>query len=306
MKRMLITVFLVLFCLSTVTFAASESTNSLSKLYTVKGTGKYSGYTILKGHPDEKKFQIYFKDNTKKNILSFKVEVGDLRKINLDAVIKWKYNGKVYSTKRKDLYKYFVDVTAFKSKFNINGSTVLSTDWMIKIFGNVYMEWAEGYYFVEEASNLVGKYLMKIHKLEVPDNVTLKPDTEITPVEKPKQEPSINDIISAINDNNKKNMPAELQEFDKKWIGEHELYDSFKIKIFRMIDSIRFYNESDDKLVYEILNVPSELDSENVYTSDGINYQYAEKKFTGDGGRIYNVTGLYFSRDDLKNKKIIQ
>ncbi len=305
MKRILILALAILVCLSSVVFGANESAKDTNRLYVEDGTGKYSGYNLLKGHPDEKKFQIYFKVHTKENITSYEIKVIDLRKIDLSATIKWKYNGKTYKTKRKDLYNYFVDVTSFRNKFKINGSTVLSTDWLIKTFGDVYTEWAEGYYFEDEASRLVDSYIMQINESsDKNSNVSLTPDTEVVAVEEKKPDPTIEDVISSLQN---KNMPAELKEFNIKWIGEKELSDSYNIKIHRLPGSIKFYNDSNNKLLYEIQNVPKEPANEKVYTENNISYQYIQgKNFTGSGGEMYVVKGFYFDREDLKIKNLIK
>lgn len=284
MRKVISLILVLIFCFSTVSFAANETSDKPLKLQAVDGKGKFAGYKLLKGHPDEKKFEIYFKVETKGSITSYEVKVSDIRKIDLNAVVKWQYKGKTYKTKKKDLFNYFADVTALRNKFKISNSTDLSPDWLKQTFGKVYVEWAEGYYFADEASRLVKKY---IDSISSPENTK---DEDV-------------DIKAKMYDLNKK----ELKEFNDKWIGEEELYDSFGVKIRQSEGKIEFWRGTyASYIVYEIESVPKEPVSEKVYTENGISYQFIEEKlFTGSLGEQLKFHGFYFNREDLKGRVLI-
>lgn len=110
--------------------------------------------------------------------------------------ITWSYNGKTFKTRRSDLYSYFSDITWFKSNLKNDNIT---DEWLMKTFGNTYLEWAEGLDFSNEAARWVQKYFDQSSPKK--SNVTLQPDTVVVPVNEPVQERSIDEIIENINKN---------------------------------------------------------------------------------------------------------
>lgn len=172
--------------------ATKGTTNNASGLYTVEGKGKYTGYKMLKGYPDEDKYQIYFQGNAN----SYFTTIEDTRKINLSENITWNYNGKTFKTKRSDLYSYFSDITWFKSNLKNDNIT---DDWLMTTFGNTYLEWAESLDFSNEAARWVQKYFDQTSPNK--SNATLDRNTVVVPVNEPAKELSIDEIIENINKN---------------------------------------------------------------------------------------------------------
>ncbi|MCC8435483.1 hypothetical protein HP567_013100 [Brevibacillus sp. M2.1A] len=174
--------------------------NPETKLFAVAGTGKYVGYNELKGYPEETKYKIYFKGDP----TSFSTAIEDLRQINLNEVVIWKYQGKTYQTVRKDLYVFFSDTTWFRN--NLKGITdyTLTHEWFVNTFGKTYLDWADGIGYSSNAPRLVEKYFIQTGQLKVNNNVTLTPDAKFEPVETQAKPKSIEEIIKEIEQNQKK------------------------------------------------------------------------------------------------------
>ena len=144
------------------------------QLYTVPGKDTYAEYTMLKGYEDENKYQIYFQGSAE----SFMTTVEDLRGINLDEIITWEYDGNQFIHYRKDVYSFFSDAVRLKSLLNIPKGEKLSDEWLINIFGNVYIEWAVGIGYSLEAPNLVTEYFKQSGQVNLNRNTLLTPDAE--------------------------------------------------------------------------------------------------------------------------------
>lgn len=151
-----------------------QSTSQLassSNLYTVDGTGQYRGYKMLKGYPNENKFQVYYSGD----INSYSISFLDLRGINLNEVVTWTYNGVTHRNTKGELYNLFSDGTWIKSQLGVSGGT-LSEEWFQKVFGNTYKEWVEGMTYFCDAESLVEEYFEKTGQSRIINNVTLTPD----------------------------------------------------------------------------------------------------------------------------------
>lgn len=151
-----------------------QSTSQLassSNLYTVDGTGQYRGYKMLKGYPNENKFQVYYSGD----INSYSISFLDLRGINLNEVVTWTYNGVTHRNTKGELYNLFSDGTWIKSQLGVSGGT-LSEEWFQKVFGNTYEEWVEGMTYFCDAESLVEEYFEKTGQSRIINNVTLTPD----------------------------------------------------------------------------------------------------------------------------------
>ncbi len=156
-----------------ISLVSTSQLASSSDLYTVDGTGQFSGYKILKGYPNENKFRVYFYGD----INSYCVSSQDLRGINLNEVVTWTYNGVTHRNTKGELYNIFSDATWIKSQLGVSGGT-LSEEWFEKVFGNTYVEWFEGMAYSCEAERLVEKYFEKTGQSRIINNVTLTPDFE--------------------------------------------------------------------------------------------------------------------------------
>lgn len=250
------------------------------ELYTVNGTGKYSGYKLLKGYPDADKFLIYFKGD--KN--SYFVTTEDIRNIDLNKMITWKYNGKTYKTSKKDLHSFFVDTSKFKNYLGATDYT-FTDDWYDNTFGNTYSEWLIGFGFQNDAPRWVDDYFdqfePKTDNNWGPDFAFVGEREEYIPEET---------IIVKVPDPiyEEETTLIDEEEYDYTWVGEEEL-ESMLLVAFRNPDSIIIYDVLDNKkvLVYEIKNVPRELKIGEVYESDGVRYKV----------EMHNK--IYINREDL-------
>ena len=123
-------------------------------LYSIDGTGAYSGYKELKGHRFEGDFAIYYQGNAD----SFQVEVKDIRGLNPNQVFSWSYNGKTYKHTRSQLYGFFDDTFYFSSHFSVD-TGILTPSWLQNTFGSVYQEWFDFGEATTESAGLVERYL---------------------------------------------------------------------------------------------------------------------------------------------------
>lgn len=256
---------------------AKVSTKDADKLYTVKGTGKYADYMELKGFPDEDKYRIFFQGDANK----FHTMIEDLRKIDLNEVITWKDNGVTYKTKRSDLYKMFSNL-----------SHQYTHQWLLETFDQVYLDWAEGIGFSEDATRWVQQYF-KQSQPNSRGNITLTPDMEFEYADPPMEEPSIEEVIGDITKKQQKifedSLTEEQREFIKNWIGEWGLEKEYKISFLRdlELDNIKFYkleNNIRTDFLYEISNVPRSLNSGEIITGNGVRYQYVQEDSYGKKG----------------------
>lgn len=154
-----------------------ESTDQMansSRLYAIDGTGKYAGYKILKGYPNENEFIIYYKGDHN----SYMVFTEDLRKINLSEVITWEYNGYLYANTKHELYDFFSDTLQFSSWLGISNE-LLSQDWFMQTFGDIYKEWGQTVAYSIDGEKLVEEYFKKTGIPEQENTTTLTPDSVI-------------------------------------------------------------------------------------------------------------------------------
>ncbi len=179
----------------TITIKSQNGTTS-SGLYAVEATGKYAGYMMLKGYPDEDKFLVYFKGDAN----SFSVKYEETRNIDLNEVILWKYQGKTYSNTRSELYSFFSDTTWFRNNLGMLDYT-LTEQWFKDTFGNVYWDWAAGIGYSAEAARLVTRYFEETQPAKVESFVTLTPDTEVVIEKQEPEKRSAEDIIGNIQRN---------------------------------------------------------------------------------------------------------
>lgn len=254
-----------------------ESTNQMAssdELYSVNGKGTYTGYKMLKGYPNEHKFQIYYKGDAS----SYMTTIEDLRGINLNNVVTWKYNGASYKNTTKDLYRFFADTSWFRSNLGISDNT-LSHDWFVQTFGDTYMNWIEGIAYSNDAERLVGKYLDKISGIEVTNRYGMA---------------DMSDQISKafetkrIADEEKRRQEAmeQSRKITNDWITANELdrKKNVYVSVGSNIDESVFYYSYPYKKLYTI-NIPRGWNGEEIEVN-GIRL----KKDMKD--RYYNVDDL--------------
>lgn len=126
----------------------------LHNLYTEPGQGKYAGYSRLRGYIYDDKYPIHFKGQL--NSYEFVTEPSD----NLNDICTWTYNGITYKNTRGECYQFFRDTEYFQSRHSLFSDAVLSTNWFVDTFGQIYEDWFS--YSAFESGNsgqLVERYL---------------------------------------------------------------------------------------------------------------------------------------------------
>lgn len=157
-------------------YISMESTNTdanLEKLYSEDGQGKYFGYKRLRGYPNESEFHIYYKGDYS----SYTSTYEDMRALNLNEIITWRYKDTIYLNTRKELYSFFSDTSWFRSNLGISKET-LSHDWFMETFKDVFRDWIKGVSYSNDASRLVSKYLEKESNFEYEDRYKILDDLD--------------------------------------------------------------------------------------------------------------------------------
>jgi len=279
------------------------------ELYVTDGTGKYAGYKMLHGYPGQDKYQIYFQGDER----SYHTTIEDLRGINLNERITWRYGGRTYTNTRSELYSFFADTTWFRNNLKDITDYTLTEEWFLDVFGDVFLDWAEGIGYSTEAASWVEKYFRQTAERD-PNMpfVTLTPDAAVVTVgNNQPEEPSVDDIIRDIENLYRKDqlLTEEEKKFHADWISRKELEEEYGIRAVEYIDPdgvqlwLRRYNEQTrrNETIYKIYNFQMKgyVEWGQILSGSGIRYQYYE------GNPDLLNGGLYFNRQDLKNAGII-
>ncbi|WP_282942122.1 copper amine oxidase N-terminal domain-containing protein [Paenibacillus sp. RC67] len=146
-----------------------------SGLYAVPADGM-EGWQVLRGHEYENEAKIYFQNNSRGSITSFRIQIEDVRDFDPDQIIQWTdTKGNKLQAKLSAVHKIFAEF-----------SSSLTSDYFLSTFGDVYFDWAK--VRAIPADSLVQKYLDESSQVEKPkSNITLTPDTKVqtAPVEQP-------------------------------------------------------------------------------------------------------------------------
>ncbi|MFD2670413.1 copper amine oxidase N-terminal domain-containing protein [Marinicrinis sediminis] len=129
----------------------------VSAYSTSKGTGKYAGYQILHGHPQEKDYVVYFTHANEGGITSTSIAYDLKKPENMNERIKWSYDGVTYTSTRKQLYTYFSDTSEIVSFLSNQGA--FSEQWFYDTFGQVYVDWIDKLGLLNYAEKHVNAYL---------------------------------------------------------------------------------------------------------------------------------------------------
>lgn len=145
--------------------------NTQNKLYTVDATGEYDGYKILKGHAKEKEFDVYFKGEPD----SYSYFTKQLKKVNLNEVITWKFDNYTFKNTRLELYNFFADTGELSTLIG-DRNTMFSQEWLRNTFGKVYSDWIDRNSYLDEAERLVREYFIQTGSITIDDTPILTPD----------------------------------------------------------------------------------------------------------------------------------
>ncbi|MBE6070079.1 MAG: hypothetical protein E7211_20675 [Clostridium lundense] len=267
MKLKVLKIILCLFVLCTFTMAfAAEG------IYVVKGTGKYSEYMELKGLEKGDKYQVFYSGNHN----SFHVIVVDNRKLDPNQKITWEYGGKTYTSTRKECNALFSDLSYLQSKYGVK-DWLITDDWLLKTFGQVYFDWAEYLGYSNDASRAVCKYLDEQNGIVYIDRYTFAEQN-----------------TSEMFENNN----------GEEWIPLANILDTVQFGKYTLIDK----NTHKAKNTYAFY-VQGLTNMKLVYLVDDMTDLFIESENgagTFNGIRIKKSKGeLYFNGKDLKSKNII-
>jgi len=278
-------------------------------LYVTEGTGKYAGYKMLHGYPGQDKYQIYFQDYSVGNLTRYHVTYEDLRGINLNERITWKYNGKTYTHTRSELYSFFANTIWFSN--NLSGITqyTLTQDWFLDVFGDVYLDWAEGIGYATDATTWVDMYFRQIAQVN-PNKPyeSWTPADELVPVDERPEDPTTEEVIQGVEEFMNSLLPDDEQQILSNWISENELQRIYGVRTVTNIipeDSgftlelwFKKYDEKkrvDDTLLK--IDDYEEPEPGQILTKNGIRYTYVDGE--------YILPGVYFNIQDLRKLGII-
>lgn len=87
----------------------------------------------------------------------------------------------------------FADTTWFRKNLSGIGQYTLTHEWFVDTFGDVYLDWAEGYYF--DADGWVQQYMNQIRR-PAPNEpfVSLTPDAKVEIIDERPAEPTAGKI----------------------------------------------------------------------------------------------------------------
>lgn len=125
----------------------------LNKFSESNATGKYRGYRILHGHPDENIVTIYFKGTDS----SYQVSTEIVNRPNMNEIIHWSYNNQSMKNTRLQLYSFFDNLSELNSLLNYEGE--FSPTWLYQTFGQVYLDFFNESLYSNRATRYVDGYL---------------------------------------------------------------------------------------------------------------------------------------------------
>ncbi|WP_248924437.1 copper amine oxidase N-terminal domain-containing protein [Paenibacillus hamazuiensis] len=146
--------------------ATSDSSNkpAASGMYSVPAEGDMAGWMLLKGHPYEGNYEIYYTTDGK----SLSVTSKDIRNLDMNEKFSWVDEfGQTRVSTRQQLYTLMGTLRK-----------VADDDWLLSRFGDLYMEYVDSY--VIHPENLVTQYLKETGQMKpIDSNVILKPGVDL-------------------------------------------------------------------------------------------------------------------------------
>lgn len=275
-------------------------------LHSVNGSGEYSGYKKILGHPYSG-VDIYYKDEG--NGFSSRT-INNNYKPN--EVVTWTYDGKTIKSSRKDVYDYINEV------YNLSNGSNAITNQLKEAFGPIYSDWfhdqiiadngykiAEGYFKYSNGSAFDNSYAMyeKIKNSEA-FNEQMKKDAEEQTEKKAQEEKAETDYHKKIEQFN--------AQYLNEWISVEQLKHDYYIYTTWSGNEINIFNARTNETFSITGKSEQDIQEGKVYEGNGIKYQYVDEMMypfpeAKDGTGVYkiNVQDLIFSKADLKRAGII-
>lgn len=154
-----------------------------------KGVGEFTDYTKILGYPGDDEFAVYYQNSVDGPYKSLNLKYEDLRGLDLNEKVSWKYNGQTYTNTRLEVYNFCRDASGLASKLGMStydAVGVFSPQWLLDTFGQVYLDCQRGWLFEQDMEPIAEGYISALngtvdsnpHR----DNMTLTPDAVFVPV----------------------------------------------------------------------------------------------------------------------------
>ncbi len=195
--------------------------------YSVLATGKYEGFQLLKGHPLENLYNLYFK--IEGNVSDIQCE--NLALPNMYEIVTFTYQGKVYTTTRLEAYKLLDKINVLTSELSGMGAYDAAKEidnGMEKIFGSTAEEWYEEWgkeIYLERYFSSYESWLQRQQRSEA-----IAPYMSDEQFEQRKQE--------KIKQENKKIMEEDLKNYVTKIETEWQTMQGYEFQEWEKIDDL--------------------------------------------------------------------
>lgn len=195
--------------------------------YAIPASGKYEGFQLLKGHPLENLYNLYFR--IEGNVSDIKCE--NLALPNMYEVVTFTYQGKVYTTTRLEAYKLLDKINVLTSELSgmgaYNAAKEIDND-MEEIFGSTAEEWYEEWgkeIYLERYFNSYKSWLQRQQR-----NEAIAPYMSDEQFEQRKQE--------KIKQENKKIMEEDLKKYVTKVETEWQTMQGYEFQEWETISDL--------------------------------------------------------------------
>ncbi len=277
-------------------------------LYTVNGTGKYSSYKELMGHPFTG-YDIYYKGTAN----SFEVATVEPT-YNPNEIVTWTFEGQTYQNKQSDVFDFFSGYSTLAG-----GIDAEDGEYLTKVFGDTYCEWFMKRFVSSNASYIVGEYLSYLdgstfdyYYEGYAETKAFEEAIEQHEVEKATEEAAEQKQKDDLFDYFEKE-DAALDQYYSQWISANTLRNQYNIYATWMGDYIIFQEGNSQDPFLRIDGSPkSKFEEGKIYEGNGIHYQYIRTTTVpfpeakdGSGVIEIDVNSIVYSIPDLKAKGII-
>lgn len=275
-------------------------------LYTVDGTGTYSGYKKILGHPYGG-VDIYYRDTGN----GITAEVVD-NNYKPNEVVNWTYDGTTIKSYRKDVYDYINEV------YYLAGSSNGTTRELKEAFGQIYSDWLNHAIAIDDGYNIAQRYDEYLNGKTFEDsyamyqkikdneafNEYMKKEAEEQEAKKLAEEKAETDYHKKIEQFN--------AQYLNEWVSIQQLKHEYYIYTTWSGNEINIFNARTNEIFTIKGMSEQDIQEGKVYEDNGIKYQYVDEMTypfpeAKDGTGVYkiNVQDLIFSKNDLKRAGII-
>lgn len=289
--------------------------------YAIPASGEYEGFQLLKGHPLENLYNLYFK--IEGNVSDIKCE--NLALPNMYEMVTFTYQGKVYTTTRFEAYKLLDKINVLTSELSgmgaYNAAKEIDND-MEAMFGSTAEEWYEEWgkeIYLERYFSSYKSWLQRQQRNEV-----IAPYMSDEQFEQRKQE--------KIKQENKKIMEEDLKNYITKieiewqtmqgyefqeWVTINDLYKKYGLSISPSLDKNYYWDlfingkkqteipfPSKDYYLNNQFDVITTINGIQIKKVDGIGIVFNVNDLSKKGYIEIDDTKIIPSRVEYVNQKI--